>query len=102
MLYSSPELGAALGRLRERGIRKLVVLPLFPQYCGATTGAVSDRVNAELRQHSYAPELCFIAAEAGAQAPVEIMLQRLFAAPSEEEGGGGGGTTRPAAPPASR
>jgi ferrochelatase len=61
MLYSSPELGAALGRLRERGIRKLVVLPLFPQYCGATTGAVSDRVNAELRQHSYAPELCFIA-----------------------------------------
>jgi protoporphyrin/coproporphyrin ferrochelatase len=61
MLYSSPELGAALGRLRKRGVRKLVVLPLFPQYCGATTGAVSDRVNAELRQSAYAPELCFIA-----------------------------------------
>lgn len=61
MLYSSPELGAALGRLRERGVARLVVLPLFPQYCGATTGAVRDRVNAELQHHAYAPELCFIA-----------------------------------------
>jgi ferrochelatase len=60
MLYSSPEVSAALGRLRARGVERLVVLPLFPQYCGATTGAVSDHVNAELRRSAYAPQLLFI------------------------------------------
>jgi protoporphyrin/coproporphyrin ferrochelatase len=60
MLYSSPDVGAALGRLRACGVERLVVLPLFPQYCGATTGAVGDHVNSELRRSAYAPELLFI------------------------------------------
>jgi ferrochelatase len=60
MLYSSPDVGAALGRLRACGVERLVVLPLFPQYCGATTGAVGDHVNTQLRRSGYAPELLFI------------------------------------------
>lgn len=60
MLYSSPDVGAALARLQARGVESLVVVPLFPQYCGATTGAVSDRVNTELRRSAYAPELRFV------------------------------------------
>ena len=36
------------GRYRSAGRFQDVVLPLFPQYCGATTGAVYDQVGAEL------------------------------------------------------
>jgi len=60
MLYSSPDVGAALARLRAGGVGRLVVLPLFPQYCGATTGAVSDHVSAELERSAYTPEVRFV------------------------------------------
>mgnify|MGYP001059117568 CR=1 FL=1 len=61
MLYSSPSVAAALARLREAGAQRILVLPLFPQYCGATTGAVYDQVTAELRRWRWLPELRFIA-----------------------------------------
>lgn len=61
MLYSKPTVAEALGRLRESGAQRMLVLPMFPQYCGATTGAVYDQVNAELRRWRWLPELRFIA-----------------------------------------
>jgi protoporphyrin/coproporphyrin ferrochelatase len=61
MLYSEPGVSAALGRLRGCGAQRILVLPLFPQYCGATTGAVYDQVNAELRRWRWLPELRFVA-----------------------------------------
>jgi ferrochelatase len=61
MLYSKPSVAAALGRLRESGAQRILVLPMFPQYCGATTGAVYDQVNAELRRWRWLPELRFVA-----------------------------------------
>jgi ferrochelatase len=60
MLYSAPELSSAVVRLRAGGVGRLLVLPLFPQYCGATTGAVSDHVQAELRRAGFAPQLIFV------------------------------------------
>src|SRR3982074_449155 len=62
MLYSAPDVRGALGRLRESGAQRILVLPLFPQYCGATTGAVYDQVSAELRRWRALPALRFIAA----------------------------------------
>lgn len=60
MLYSSPELRDAVARLRGAGIGRLLVLPLFPQYCGATTGAVDDHVRAELGRAGFTPELLLV------------------------------------------
>ena len=57
MLYSRPSVAEALTRLRESGAQRVLVVPLFPQYCGATTGAVYDRVTAELRRWRWLPEL---------------------------------------------
>src|SRR5256886_14550338 len=48
MLYSAPEVRGALARLRDCGAQRILVLPLFPQYCAATTGAVYDPVSTEL------------------------------------------------------
>ncbi|MBV9695617.1 MAG: ferrochelatase [Gammaproteobacteria bacterium] len=60
MLYSPPELEAALARLRAAGARRILALPLFPQYCGATSGAVFDRTLAGLRGWRALPDLQFI------------------------------------------
>ncbi|MFV1959058.1 MAG: ferrochelatase, partial [Planctomycetota bacterium] len=46
MRYGEPALAGALDRLARAGCRTLVVLPLFPQYAGATTASVFDAVAA--------------------------------------------------------
>lgn len=61
MLYSPPSVREALARLRSSGAQRILVLPLFPQYCGATTGAVYDQVSEELRRWRWLPELRFVA-----------------------------------------
>jgi ferrochelatase len=62
MMYGGePSVPQALTRLRESGAQRILVLPLFPQYCGATTGAAYDQVNAELRHWRWLPELRYVA-----------------------------------------
>lgn len=62
MLYGGdPTVPQALTRLRESGAQRILVVPLFPQYCGATTGAAYDHVNAELRRWRWLPELRYVA-----------------------------------------
>jgi ferrochelatase len=59
-LYSEPQLGAALQRLRTAGAERIVVLPLFPQASGTTTGAVFDHVGRSLRAWRALPDLHLI------------------------------------------
>jgi ferrochelatase len=60
MLYSKPSLQESLARLRGAGARRILVLPLFPQYCGATTAVVFDQVSAELKSWRWLPDLRFV------------------------------------------
>lgn len=60
MCYGQPSIPAALAALLARGAQRLVVLPLFPQYAGVTTGSAFDRVTAELRRWRCVPEVRFI------------------------------------------
>ena len=52
--------GSALEGLREAGVRRLVVLPLYPQYSATTTAAALDRVQAALARWPAPPELLVI------------------------------------------
>lgn len=61
MLYSAPDIPRALQRLRDSGAERLLVLPLFPQYCGATTGAVHDHVARELSHWRALPDVQLVA-----------------------------------------
>ncbi len=62
MMYGGdPTVPQALTKLRESGAQRILVVPLFPQYCGATTGAAYDQVNAELRRWRWLPELRYVA-----------------------------------------
>ncbi len=60
MLYGEPTVREALDRLRAASAQRILVVPLFPQYCGSTTGAVYDQVTSELRRWRWLPELRFI------------------------------------------
>src|SRR5580658_6175309 len=56
-LYSPPFVPAVLETLRAAGVRRLAVLPLYPQSSGATTGAVYDQVGDALRSWRAMPDL---------------------------------------------
>ncbi len=62
MLYTGGVTVAdAIARLRDSGVEDIVVIPLFPQYSGATTGAVFDQVTGTLEGLRRVPSLRFIA-----------------------------------------
>ena len=59
-LYSAPQVHTALEQLRASGAQKIVVLPMFPQASGTTTGAVFDAVGAALRLWRALPDVHLI------------------------------------------
>jgi protoporphyrin/coproporphyrin ferrochelatase len=56
-LYAPPFIDDILEAWRAQGVRRLFVLPLFPQSSGSTTGAVFDRVGRSLTLWRALPEL---------------------------------------------
>lgn len=60
MRYGEPSIARAMRELRDRDVRHLLVLPLYPQYSGTTTASVFDAVAAELRHWRRVPALRFI------------------------------------------
>jgi protoporphyrin/coproporphyrin ferrochelatase len=56
MTYGNPSIDHALRKLQSEGVRRLVVLPLYPQYSATTTAAAFDRVNAALARWPVPPE----------------------------------------------
>lgn len=61
MRYGEPSIQAALRDLAQAGARRLLVLPLFPQYSGTTTASALEAVGAELAGWRWVPDLRFIA-----------------------------------------
>jgi len=57
MRYGNPSIPAALRRLRDANCRRLLVLPLYPQYSATTTGSTFDAVTRELSTWRWVPEL---------------------------------------------
>jgi ferrochelatase len=60
MRYGSPSIAEALRELRDKGIDRLIVLPLYPQNSCSTTGSTFDAVAKELERWRLVPELHFI------------------------------------------
>jgi len=60
MSYGTPSIDAALDRLYRQNARRIVVLPLYPQYSGTTTASVFDAVTRSLSRRRWVPELRFI------------------------------------------
>lgn len=57
MTYGNPSLGDALSELKQKGVGRIVVLPLYPQYSGTTTASVFDGIARVLARERHIPEL---------------------------------------------
>ncbi|AUI85619.1 ferrochelatase [Vibrio azureus] len=60
MTYGNPSLQTGLEALQEKGVEQVIVLPLYPQYSGTTTAAVSDGLTKAFQQMPVMPEFSFI------------------------------------------
>jgi ferrochelatase len=60
MRYGNPSIASALAELQAAGVRKIIVLPLYPQYAAATVGSTFDAVSKELQHWRWVPELHFL------------------------------------------
>ncbi len=60
MRYGAPAIEQALADLDAQGVRRIVLLPLFPQYSASTTAAVMDAVFAALSRRRWLPALTTI------------------------------------------
>jgi ferrochelatase len=60
MSYGDPSINDAVDRLLAAGARRLLVLPMYPQYSGTTTASVIDAVARKMNHLRWVPELRFI------------------------------------------
>ncbi len=60
MRYGSPAIGTTLDELMAQGIQRVLILPAYPQYSGATTASVIDDVARWTLKTRRLPELRFI------------------------------------------
>jgi ferrochelatase len=60
MTYGKPSIAGAVSALADQNVKKLLVLPLYPQYCSSTTGSVFDGTAKVLRRWRWLPETRFV------------------------------------------
>ena len=60
MRYGNPSIPDRLTELKEAGCERILVAPLYPQYCAATTATVTDKAAEVLAQMRWQPSLRFL------------------------------------------
>ncbi len=77
MTYGNPSLSEAINTILNTDINTLIVLPLYPQASGSTTGAVFDRIAKELSTKRRIPSLIFIHEYCHEEAYIEGMAKQI-------------------------
>lgn len=60
MRYGNPSIESALEKLRAANARRVLVLPLYPQYSSSTTASTFDAVAQAVRSWRWVPEFRFV------------------------------------------
>src|SRR5690625_13847 len=60
MRYQSPSIASALDHFREQGLKKWIIIPLFPQQASATVGSVLEKVMDEIKKDWVFPQITMI------------------------------------------
>lgn len=87
MRYGNPSIRAALRRLAEKNMCRLLVLPLYPQYSATTTASGFDAVVNELRTWRRLPELRFINRYYDAPGYIEALTESIIRHRQKTSGG---------------
>lgn len=59
MRYGTPSIGNALENFQAQGVNNIIVLPLYPQYGGPTTGSTFDAVFNKIKTWRWVPSVHF-------------------------------------------
>jgi ferrochelatase len=86
MRYGNPSIASALAELRAAGARRLLVLPLYPQYSATTVASTFDAVAAELRAWRWLPEPRFITHYHDDPGYLDALADSVRAARAEQAG----------------
>jgi ferrochelatase len=57
MRYGNPPIARRLAALQDKGCDRILVIPLYPQYCAATTGTVGDKAFDALKAMRWQPSI---------------------------------------------
>jgi len=57
MRYQSPSIKSALENIRKEKPRKIIVLPLYPQYASSSTGSTFEKLFEEIKSWEVIPEI---------------------------------------------
>jgi len=60
MRYGNPSVESKIKALHGKGVRKIVVVPLYPQYSGSTNGSTFDAVAKALSKQRWVPSINFV------------------------------------------
>lgn len=60
MRYGSPSITSALEELKAANARRILILPLYPQYASSTTGSSFEAISKVVGRWRWVPELRFI------------------------------------------
>ena len=62
MRYGKPSIESALGAFRDKGVDRIVIFPLYPQYSSAATGSTIEEVYRLSNKMWAVPPVCFVPA----------------------------------------
>jgi protoporphyrin/coproporphyrin ferrochelatase len=79
MRYGNPAIPDVLDELKREGIRRVLVLPLYPQYSGTTSASVNDAVHAWAQAVRWVPELRFVSRYHDHPGYIDALAQRVQA-----------------------
>ena len=77
MRYGSPSIKKMLTHLQKAGCESIVVLPLYPQYCAATTATVCDEVFRVLMKMRWQPQVQIVPRYYDHPAYIKAMVDSL-------------------------
>ena len=77
MRYGQPSIRSALHALQAKNARRILLLPLYPQYAASTTAATFDAVAEELGRWRWIPELRMINRYGSEPEYIDACVQRI-------------------------
>ncbi|WP_020408207.1 ferrochelatase [Hahella ganghwensis] len=60
MRYGTPSITDTIESMLSRGVRKLLVVPLYPQYSATTTASTFDAIAKDFKERRWLPDLRFV------------------------------------------
>jgi ferrochelatase len=87
MRYGTPSIRAALKELLDRGARRVLVLPLYPQYSASTTGSTYDALLAALSEERRMPDLRIVSSYHDQVGYIDALADSVREARGEQDAG---------------